>query len=153
MLARSFLKADRRLAQVVPLKKDLELKKKDDKKLKALQKAAEDLAKAAAKAAEEAKANKNLASQQKNFMNYFNRSTVNKAAFGPDRDEPDPKDINPKKRPLDNEDDRNDTTPNPPPSPNRKSRSKVKSTKKHAPPQKSPGRFRDGVFFPSKKKE
>ena len=151
MLARSFLLAGRRSPEPVHLKKDLEQKKKDDKKIQALQKAAEELAKAAEKAAEKALENMNLASQQKNFMNYFNRSTVHKAAFGPDRDEPDPKDINPQKRPLDNEDDRNDTTPNPPPSPNRKSRSKVKSTKKHAPPQSHLVDL-EGVF-PSKKKE
>ena len=71
MLARSFLKADRRSPEPVHLKKDLELKKKDDKKLKALQKAAEDLAKAAAKAAEDAKAKENLASQQKKNSELF----------------------------------------------------------------------------------
>ena len=115
-----------------------------------MQKAAQDLADANANEAEVAKAKENLANQQKKFLNYFNRATVHKKSFGPDA--ADPKDINPKKRPLDNEDDRNDTTPNPPPSTNRKSRSKGKSTKKHAPPQSHLVDLEMGFFSIQKKR-
>ena len=105
-LARQYLKAEGRLAEPVFLKKDLKAQRKANNKIKALQ-----------TAVQQTKDDKLTSLQQAKFKKYFSNSAVAERAFGENRAEPDPEDINPKKRPhdtdKDNEEDRNDTTPTP----------------------------------------